>query len=473
MLEKKRSEMKNKLETIMYKPYFMIIVLAMFFFVWSFKFFIPYEHLLQTTFIAYIPLALMFALILIFFENTVHTFIFLLGFIFSVGYGNINLDTISNLTYALIAFGILILGMVIHLIKYPFKFKWTWLIISFMLITISFYIPLLYKSFEVESLFIASLGLFYLILVIFYSVTLKKTSLNHLMRIMLITLLFLSLELLTLILKQMLTLEGDIISRYQQMLGIGFDVGWSNVNDLTILMVLFSSSLFYYMIKYPKNIFPFLGIGFVSLLIILSFSRGSMITITAFVLIILGYILFSKNKHLYFNLLISLIIASVIIYVQFDFIKTFLELVFDNLDDSPEGLLTGRVTLWKHAIETFKTYPVFGSGWHTPLNILNPGENRITIFHSTFFQVLATGGIFGMLVLGFHLFVVYKLFRNIRSKTILWPILVTYVLTQIHGLIDNTQYMVFYTISTLTIFLMIQNQEQDVLLNHQLNPYKQ
>ena len=59
------------------------------------------------------------------------------------------------------------------------------------------------------------------------------------MRIMLITLLFLSLELLTLILKQMLTLEGDIISRYQQMLGIGFDVGWSNVNDLTILMVLF------------------------------------------------------------------------------------------------------------------------------------------------------------------------------------------------------------------------------------------
>ena len=74
----------------------------------------------------------------------------------------------------------------------------------------------------------------------------------------------------------------------------------------------------------------------------------------------------------------------------------------------------GRVEIWKSAISHFKESPltiILGPGICCEIRQLTTAVGpQLTplVFHSTFFQTLAMGGIFGILMLILHLFQKYK-----------------------------------------------------------------
>ena len=176
-----------------------------------------------------------------------------------------------------------------------------------------------------------------------------------------------------------------------------------------------------------------------------------------FILIFTIYVFAKKLKRQWFYLYIATSITLVVLMFNTDFVQSMIDSIIEtSFSNSLNFVLTGRLELWEHAIQTFRQYPVFGGGWNTELFILGPHENRITIYHSTIFQVLATGGAFGMLVLGFNLFLTFKIFVKSKNKLITTPLLITYILTQVHGLMDNTQYMLVYTLIAIFIITTIE-----------------
>lgn len=440
--------MKINLQKFMNSKLYIITVYLFFFVVWLLKYVLDSTILLDVTLISYIFVSIVVLLILRFFDDIYYLLPFLFGFMFSFGYDDLTIDTISSLTYGIIALVILLTGIIIHVVKYPFKVKITLFLLSYMLAAISFFIPALYIEYSILTWIMSLSGLLYVLLIIIYQKLSKNRNSNDLMRILLFTSLFLLLELFTLIIVEFALANGSINDRFIFVLNRNFELGWSNINDLTILLVLFSSSIIYYVFKYPKKlIFPLL-LMFEVILIYISFARGSMLTIILLVLIVSFYVLFAKtDKYIKRNVLICWIIIVVIMLINFDITKLTFNSIINNLVNK-DRILTGRPTLWKKGLETFKAYPFFGASWVSGID----QSNRIIVYHSTILHVMAISGVFGLLILIFNFYSIYKIFVSIKDKHIRYPLLLSFLLTQIHGLLDNTQYMIFYSVAIITIF---------------------
>lgn len=73
------------------------------------------------------------------------------------------------------------------------------------------------------------------------------------------------------------------------------------------------------------------------------------------------------------------------------------------------------------------------------------------------FQVLATGGVVGIGALIYQFVCIGRIFiKNIRFKAVS-AFLLTYVLSQLHGLLDNTQYMIHFSVITYITFAVFDN----------------
>src|SRR5690606_30688379 len=121
---------------------------------------------------------------------------------------------------------------------------------------------------------------------------------HYLMRVFALLGIMLSLQLFSGWLYGLSLYEGDNVLRdFLIIFPTDFLPGWSNINDLTILLVLFSSSIIYYLHKYPKSIFPWLLLGWIGFWIYISDSRGSIVTITISALGCFIYAIFKRDKR--------------------------------------------------------------------------------------------------------------------------------------------------------------------------------
>ncbi|PKM48198.1 MAG: hypothetical protein CVV01_04735 [Firmicutes bacterium HGW-Firmicutes-6] len=75
------------------------------------------------------------------------------------------------------------------------------------------------------------------------------------------------------------------------------------------------------------------------------------------------------------------------------------------------------------------------------------------MFHSTFIQALAAMGIFGLIALLVHYYQIGK-FMLVNHKLEKSLFLIGYVASQVHGLIDNVQYAVPYSV-LIVLFLSV------------------
>lgn len=465
--------MKEKIEQKLSGRIFPVLMAALTLMIWSYRYFIPNEHLIMVSFFSLFLLSIPFFLISFFYENTIYTVPIVFGMLFSLGIPNINLDTFDLALIGFLNVGLIIVGMLVHVIKFRTRFKLKTLGISLILVSISFILPEFTKPFIPVGMMLALLGVLYLIVYLYYANTIQGNQLHYLMRVFMLTGLMLTFQLIMMWYDGFLAWEGtDFLMDFMSMfnLGTGSIPGWGNINDLTIHIVLFSASVIYYLYKYPTKLFPWLYFAFGAFWIYVSDARGSMITVTILGLGTVIYAVFKRNKRQLINLLVTAVIGGIVILIFLPTVQQIWTSFFSTIDfDNPDSMLSGRLTLWfKHedsAWLSFLRNPVIGTGWYNQIWILGVAENRITIYHSTFFQVLATGGIFGIGVLIYQFVCIGRLFiRNIRFKAVS-AFLFTYLLTQGHGLLDNTQYMIHFSVITYITFAVFDNlgDEDDFL----------
>lgn len=443
---------------------YLILIMVVSFTIWSSRYFMELEKVTSFSFNIFFLLTIPLFLLLITFKNTIYTVPIILVALFTLGIPSMDISTLDVAFVGILNIILVIIGFLIHFIRFKPAFKLKSLGLSLALASISFMIPLIYTPFSSLSLLLVCLVPFYLIVYLFYANTIKTNEVNYLMRTFIYISLMLSLQLISLM------SEGFTDFRFlhdiNEFKTLFVDSPlWGNVNDLTIQLVLMASSVFYLLKKY-KHIFPWLYLGWIGFWIIISDSRGSIVTISLFALGVVIYTLIKGKKHQKINLALTVLILGLFLFVFKDLVKMVFDSFFGTIDfDNPDGMLTGRITLWFDknfgAVTVFKTYPIFGSGWNTPHWFLYD-QNRITIYHSTFFQVLATGGVVGILILIYHFYELSKIFIKNHS-TIVNGFLFAYLLTQLHGLMDNTQYMIHYSIVTFITFAVIENKNNNVM----------
>ncbi|MBN3489952.1 O-antigen ligase family protein [Acholeplasma equirhinis] len=458
--------MKTKIEAFLGGHIYPFLVGLISFTIWSYRFYIPETELIPVTLYSLLCLiAIPFFIVLFFFKNTVYSIPILFGALFSIGVTQIDIDSIHEGSLVFLSLLIIVAGMITHFIKYKVQVKLKSLGISMILVAAYFIIPQFYTPVNEVSLLLSSLGLMYGLLYFFYANTVGKNETKYLMRILSMMGLLLSFQLVAGWINGFTYYEGnDIITDFIYIFPDNFDPGWGNINDLTILMVLATSVVMYYLHKYPKNIFPWLYLGWSAFWIFVTGARGSVVTISLLSIIIALYTVFKHDKRQLKNLSIAIILVLILIWLLAPVVKDVWNAFFNSLDfDNPDTMLTGRITLWidheNSAWNEFLRYPFFGRGWLTTEFWLIPTDNRITMYHSTFFHVLATGGIFGILVLIYHFFEIGKLFKKNFKNIAVSAFFISYLLTQLHGLIDNTQYMFMYSIITYSVFAVFSNIE--------------
>ncbi len=234
------------------------------------------------------------------------------------------------------------------------------------------------------------------------------------------------------------------------------DFGWANINDVVIHITLLMGAQFYFIVKYPKNIlywiFPLLT-GFI---VFVSASRGGYLSIALSFMLYIPYVLKKTNKWGILNMIYAFILVGLTLYELRLVVEIAYEIAIQGGFEDLDSFSSSRITLYKHALDIYKEFPVFGGGWEAMIDIGNP--DRIQVFHSTLFHTLAVMGTFGLLGLFYYFYQTFKyLFtkRNLAKSLILIGIIVS----QIHGLIDNTMYMIIYTLATLMLFSMLETVE--------------
>lgn len=144
--------------------------------------------------------------------------------------------------------------------------------------------------------------------------------------------------------------------------------------------------------------------------VIATVSRGAILVgIAEFVLMIIASVAFNKHRKAYIAAYVLMTVAAVIFCVVFkDRLTAFIERAFSN------GLAgSGREELYKEAIDVFGQNKLFGVGFgYIGVNsYLN--TNPMYYFHSTFFQTIASLGLFGLVA---SVYMYYKRVKFAFSK---------------------------------------------------------
>ncbi|MGM9533873.1 MAG: O-antigen ligase family protein [Bacilli bacterium] len=247
-------------------------------------------------------------------------------------------------------------------------------------------------------------------------------------------------------------------------LSINYYIGWGMCNEAGI-MICFSIPFLFILLKKSSSVREKLFrvcLLFVTIPgIILTASRGAYILYLLTILSCSIY-LFVCSKDKKKIIFISSVIFTAIIVLVLVNIKSTIKYVKSILDSVFNiGLsLNGRDVLWKEAwllfTQSFRNI-LFGSGTVSIVrdtitaNGWKPGQ---VVFHSTLFQTLVMSGLCGLICLVVHLVEKYKLIKHLdKDEYVL--ILISFILIDLYGLMDNTYHMFYYMIPLLILIACI------------------
>lgn len=189
---------------------------------------------------------------------------------------------------------------------------------------------------------------------------------------------------------------GDILSKT-------IYLGWGVSNSIGCLFLITIPLTFYLTLR-SKYSFVFVILAIIQfVMLVLTGSRGALLVGCIVTPLITIYTFIKcKNKLLYgVAILIVITIVTAIILTNYEEFNKILSTILDK------GLgSTGRTDLYKLAIEHFKNYPIFGVG---TMYLGNLQGKMLTWYHSTFFQIIASFGIFGLICFGYKYFVQIKI----------------------------------------------------------------
>lgn len=256
-------------------------------------------------------------------------------------------------------------------------------------------------------------------------------------------------------------------NEYDNILKLWYYLGWGLCNEAGIMICVSLPFVFYLLGKQKKlsgMIFQNCKIWIAIAGIVLTTSRGSYL-FGAFEIVVLYLVLLftSENKRVYQNVFLIYFLVGLVVLVCLKdqcliVMDKISKLVFtDNLDDN------GRKEIWEQSYALWKESPLtrlLGPGILCEVRHLNTaGGTQLgpLVFHSTFFETLVTGGLFGLLFLIIHFIEKYK---NLYTcgKTIFIVLGIGYVMVDIYGMIDNTYHMYYYMIPLVVAMAVIDTE---------------
>lgn len=238
-----------------------------------------------------------------------------------------------------------------------------------------------------------------------------------------------------------------------------WEVGWADRNDVATYLIFTAGMTMYLSTRYRQGwIYLALGI-FQYACLVLTFSRGSIIfgVISAIVALIFT-IIKAPNKKLHFLYIGIVILGMLVIYLCLmkDVNNMFAALIDRGLGTS------GRSDLYKEAWGLFKAHPLFGVGKGYVGSHTHTSAIGIYWFHSTFFQIIASMGIMGIIAYVFFYVVRLQiLFKNIKNSFNLFCLAV-FVGFEGYSLINTGTFVAYpFMALVLTMTLLLERTQND------------
>ena len=272
----------------------------------------------------------------------------------------------------------------------------------------------------------------------------------------------------------MLFFVYELKDSVDNILNLWYYMGWGLCNEAGIMICVSIPFVFYLMAKQEKIsgiIFQNFKIIIAIIGILFTTSRGTFLFGYGMIIILYIVLLFiSKNGRAYQNLFFIYSLIILILLVCFkDYIIHLIDdlskYIFNNkLDDN------GRKEIWDIA------YNHWNKNWL--FKILGPGitcelQERATatgvqltplVFHSTFFQTLASSGIVGIIFLGIHF--IQKYYNAYKIDKLFFVIVgIGYLIVDIYGMIDNTYHMYYYMIPLMVILAVVDSAISNKKIN--------
>lgn len=235
------------------------------------------------------------------------------------------------------------------------------------------------------------------------------------------------------------------------------DLGWNNINGVGSLLLATIPACWYLLTRSKRITLSLLSMIFIYVGIVLTRSDGCIGTAIVFIPILMIFSV-SKGNSFHKNILtkIFLIVLSLCSIIAFwGMLKTDLKSVFDfillKLSDD-----TNRTILFKDALELFKSHPLFGvgQGYYNPDGWLSLSPVVAYNFHSTFFHVLATMGIVGLVA---YIFYFIQRYRIIMAKNSVFNLFAFFSFTmfEMYGMVDTCEFNVMPAMLVVTIILTV------------------
>ncbi len=189
----------------------------------------------------------------------------------------------------------------------------------------------------------------------------------------------------------------------------GVSLGWGTRNPVATILAMVMPVSFYFSTKKSWFSFLFLPVAYGEYIVVLLLqSRGVTLFATIAMVVLMVYSVVCA-KHKIVNLVVNLLFIGAVVFVYFynkGFIEKLLERLLENkLDDN------NRTWLWEEALTLFIDHPYLGVGfdYRSPLyfNMITSSQGP-AYYHSTFWQILASFGVVGLLA---YLYMYYWRYR--------------------------------------------------------------
>lgn len=239
------------------------------------------------------------------------------------------------------------------------------------------------------------------------------------------------------------------------------DLGWGITNFIAIVYLTIIPMTMYYYIKNQEKYFILILFS----LEILTF--GLMISRSGYLAFLILFIPFSirvfydiKDKYKFINYFSLIIIIGLFLVIFFpnDFIKKFISSL------NQRGLsLSGRDEIYRNGLDTFKQFPIFGSGVYTSSKYITTGNKY---YHNYIIQTFSTLGIVGAIAFSFYIYTLIKecIIKNKYNSYVLFVLLGMLV----HGLFDTTFYNPLVMV-ILSVLLSYMSNDNDVSNYNKIN----
>ncbi|NYE03628.1 hypothetical protein F4694_000347 [Bacillus niacini] len=273
----------------------------------------------------------------------------------------------------------------------------------------------------------------------------------------------------------------------------------SGPNELALYLLIAFFISFYLLAntKGKMRIFIYIGMTLMLSVFLLTYSRGAVLAIGAFLIV---YLIVNRKIH-HFKSVLIIVIASAVTFFAAASLSEYVDkhIIVEKVPSETDGqnhtgkngglnrfkealseetielsTADGRVYYVKKAIEVFKDKPIFGYGFATfggsaTQTYSSPIYERYEIawnFYSDnqYIQILAETGIIGVLLVALFIYGIFRITWALRKGSIVSPLLLFFLFggvtsAVVYNILENDVFMLYYFIVLGYAYQLLENKK--------------